>query len=96
MRRNAVRRRRGRARTPPIVYWVRSVGPEGKDRVAMYYKGVLRRDSDEGMRGDLRARPVSLGDGPYTAVYGRYDFEHEDGSPLFAEPHRTPPWSRGA
>ena len=63
-----------------VIYWVRSVGPDGKDRVPMYYKGRCDR-SDEGQRGyDIKARPVSLGEGPYTATYGGSDFELEDGS----------------
>lgn len=91
MKRRALKRRYGRSgkRPPPIVYWVRSIGPDGKDRVAMYYKGVLRSDSDEGSAGDVRARPVSLGDGPYTGTYGRYDFEHKDGTPLFTSNWRS-------
>jgi hypothetical protein len=63
-----------------IIYWVRSVGPNGKDRVPMFYKGLCNRE-DEGQIGfDIKARPVSLGAGDYTATYGGSDFENEDGT----------------
>ncbi len=62
-----------------VIYWVRSIGPDGKDRVPMYYKGRCDR-SDEGIVGrDIKARPVSLGEGDYTATYGGGDFEDESG-----------------
>jgi hypothetical protein len=78
-----LRRRYGHAgRRPRVIYWVRSVGPSGKDRVAMLYKGVLRRDTDEGMAGDIKARPAHLGPGPYTGVFGSDAFELEDGTPF--------------
>ena len=65
-----------------VVYWVRSSGLGGKDRVPMYYKGRCDR-SDEGQRGyDIKGRPVSLGEGDYTATYGGSDFEYEDGTPV--------------
>lgn len=65
-----------------VIYWVRSIGPTGKDRVAMYYRGRCSR-SDEGEIGyDIKARPVRLGKGAYTAVYGGGDFETKDGTPL--------------
>jgi hypothetical protein len=64
-----------------VIYWVRSVGINGKDRVPMFYKGKCDR-SDEGRVGyDVKARPVSLGEGEYTATYGGGDFETEDGRP---------------
>ncbi len=64
------------------IYWVRSVGPSGKDRVPMYFKGLCKR-ADEGWVGhDIQARPVSMGRGPYTATYGWDAFELEDGSPF--------------
>jgi hypothetical protein len=67
-----------------VIYWVRSIGPgAAKDRVAMYFKGQKQRNDDEGIRGDVMARPVSLGDGEYTATYGRSDFEDEGGTALF-------------
>ena len=65
-----------------IIYWVRSYGPDGKDRVPMFFKGLLRRDSDEGSAGDVKARPVELGPGPYTAVYGSDAFEWKNGQPI--------------
>lgn len=66
-----------------IIYWVQSVGPgDAKERVAMYFKGILTRNSDEGMRGDIRARPQHLGPGEYTATYGGDTFEHENGTPI--------------
>lgn len=65
-----------------VIYWVRSSGPDGKDRVPMFYKGRCDR-RDEGAVGfDIKARPVSLGVGDYTATYGGSDFEREDGTPI--------------
>jgi hypothetical protein len=66
--------------TDTIIYWVRSIGPDGKDRVPMYFKGVLTRKTDEGHPGDIQARPVHLGSGEYTATYGADDFEDENGN----------------
>lgn len=58
-----------------IVFWVRSVGPgDSKDRVPMYYKGRCRDHSEGEVGFDIRARPVTLGLGPYTATYGEDDF----------------------
>lgn len=78
---------RGRSSGSPtrerVIYWVASVGPGGKERVPMYFKGRLTRDTDEGSRGDVKARPVRLGPGPYVAVYGGDAFEDEAGRPLF-------------
>lgn len=65
-----------------VIYWVRSIGPNGKDRVPMLYKGRWTRDCADGARGDVKARPVSLGPGEFTATYGPDAFEHEDGSPV--------------
>lgn len=66
-----------------VIYWVRSVGPQGKERVPMYFLGQLRRNTDEGNVCDVKARPVALGKtGNYTAVYGAGDFEQEDGTPI--------------
>lgn len=66
-----------------IVYWVRSIGPNGKDRVPMVYKGRCRR-SDEGIVGvDVRLRPQFLGDGDYTVVVNPDDCENEDGTSAF-------------
>lgn len=63
-----------------VIYWVRSVGPGGKDRVPMYYRGRCSR-ADEGAIGhDIKARPTRLGKGAYTAVYGGGDFEYQDGT----------------
>lgn len=67
-----------------VIYWLRSIGPDGKDRVPMYFKGKLPRSGDEGRRGDIRARPISLGLGEYTGVFAPDDFEAEDGSKVFA------------
>lgn len=70
-------------RADTIIYWIRSIAAGGaKDRVPMYFKGRLGRDTDEGSRGDIQARPVSLGPGPYTATYGGGDFETEEGTPI--------------
>jgi hypothetical protein len=69
---------------PPdaIIFWVRSIGPKGKDRIPMYYKGRCDR-RDEGKVGyDIKGRPVSLGPGEYTGTYGGSDFEYEDGRPI--------------
>jgi RadC-like JAB domain len=68
-----------------VIYWVRSRSSAGKDRVPMYYCGRLTKDTDEGRRGDVRARPVRLGRGEYTAVYAPDDFEFENGDPVFVE-----------
>lgn len=65
-----------------IIYWVRSVGPSGKDRVAMYYKGRWGHNCEDGNKGDVRARPFSLGPGEYTATYNPDAFEMEDGTPV--------------
>ncbi len=63
-----------------VIYWVRGTGPDGKDRVPMFFKGACDR-ADEGAVGyDIKGRPVSLGKGEYTATYGGGDFENEDGS----------------
>jgi hypothetical protein len=62
-----------------IIYWVRSIGPDGKDRVPMYFKGRWTRNCADGMAGDIKARPVSLGPGEFTATYGARDFEYENG-----------------
>lgn len=69
--------------TNTVIYWVRSSGLNGKDRVAMYFKGRWDRACDDGARGDVKARPVSLGPGPFTATYAPDDFEDEQGRPLF-------------
>lgn len=65
-----------------VIFWVRGSGPDGKDRVPMFYKGRCDR-ADEGQRGfDIKARPVHLGPGDYTATYGGDAFEYEDGTPV--------------
>lgn len=67
-----------------LIYWVRSIGPGKKtDLVPMYFCGRLTRDTDEGARGDVKARPEKLGPGDYTAVYGAGDFLDKDGRPIF-------------
>jgi hypothetical protein len=54
-----------------MIYWERARGPgNARDLVAMYFKGRLTRNTDEGQRGDVKARPYHLGPGEYTAVYG--------------------------
>jgi hypothetical protein len=69
-------------RLDAIIFWVRSVGPSGKDRIPMYFKGLCDR-RDEGQVGyDVKGRPVSLGTGEYTGTYGGGDFEYEDGRPI--------------
>ena len=65
-----------------IIYWVRSSGPEGKDRVPMYYKGRCDARDEGRIYHDIKARPVSLGPGKYTGVYGETDFEYEDDTPV--------------
>lgn len=67
---------------PTIIYWVRSDGPSGKDRVPMFYKGTWQRDCADGLAGDIRVRPVSLGDGAFTCTVGADACECEDGSPF--------------
>jgi hypothetical protein len=67
--------------TDRVIYWVRSVGPSGKERVAMFYKGRWGATCPDGSHGDVRARPVSLGPGPFTGTYAPDAFENEDGSP---------------
>jgi hypothetical protein len=58
-----------------IIYWVRSWGSDGDELVPMYYKGRCDR-RDEGRVGhDIKARPVTLGLGEYTATYGALDFK---------------------
>jgi hypothetical protein len=66
-----------------VIYWVRSVGASGKDRIPMYFKGRWDRDCADGCRGDVRGRPVSLGPGEFTGTFNPDDFELEDGSPAF-------------
>ena len=66
-----------------VIYWVRSVGTDGKDRVPMFFKGRWDRNCEDGMRGDVRARPIHLGPGEFTATYNPDDFEDEAGAPLF-------------
>lgn len=66
-----------------IIYWVRSMGPgPTKDRVPMYYKGQWARNCEDGQRGDVRARPVALGPGAFTATYAPDAFETVDGDPV--------------
>lgn len=65
-----------------VIYWVRSTGPDGKDRIPMLYKGRWARDCEDGKRGDVRARPLCLGPGEFTATYGPDDFEYEDGTAI--------------
>lgn len=53
------------------IFWERSRGPgDARDLVPMFFKGRLSRNTDEGLRGDVKARPKHLGYGEYTAVYG--------------------------
>lgn len=74
-------RTRTRLKINQIIYWVRSVYAGGeKDLVPVYYKERCYR-ADEGEVGyDIKARPVSLGEGDYTATYGGGAFELEDGT----------------
>lgn len=66
-----------------IIYWVRSTGPGNvKDRVPMYFKGRLSKNCQDGLRGDVKARPVSLGQGEFTSTYNHTDFELENGTPV--------------
>jgi hypothetical protein len=66
-----------------IIYWVRSVGPGGKDRVPVYFKGRWAHTCADGQRGDVKARPVKLGVGQFTATYAPDAFEYEDGEPVW-------------
>lgn len=66
-----------------VIYWVRSIGPEGKDRVPMYYRGMCNKASEGAIGEDVKARPVRLGKGAYTAVYGGGDFEDKEGNSLY-------------
>jgi hypothetical protein len=89
------RRRFGNATTAPryglpkmndIIYWIRSEGPGSKrDLVRVYFKGRLTRDSDEGRRGDVKARPTELGSGDYTAVYAPSDFLNATGEHIWPD-----------
>jgi hypothetical protein len=65
-----------------VIYWVSSVGPSGKERVPMFFKGRWGRNCDDGQKGDVRARPTSLGPGEFTATYNPDSFEMEDGTPI--------------
>lgn len=65
-----------------VIYWVRSYWTGGKDRVAMYYKGRWKNNCADGMRGDVRARPVQLGPGEFTATYAPDAFETESGEAI--------------
>ena len=65
-----------------VIYWVRSIGPSGKDRVPMYFKGTWTRDCADGLKGDVKARPIKLGPGAFTATYNPNDFETKDGAPI--------------
>jgi hypothetical protein len=73
-----------------IIYWVRSSGG-GKpdDLVPMYFKGRLMRDTDEGRHGDIQARPVRLGKGPYVATYGGDDFVDREGRHIMTQHKRS-------
>ncbi len=79
-----LRRRYGHAHSVPrlnsIIFWERSSGGGTRDLVPMYFKGRLTRNTDEGSRGDVKARPQHLGPGPYTAVYAPDTFVHAGGS----------------
>ncbi len=66
-----------------VIYWVRSWGPgDVKDRVPMYFKGTWKRDNENGLAGDVKARSVELGPGEFTATYSPDAFETEDGEPV--------------
>ena len=58
-----------------IINWVRSEGPRGKELIPMYYKGQWKHSCEDGRMGDVKARPVSLGPGPFTATYNPDAFE---------------------
>jgi hypothetical protein len=63
---------------------VRSTGPgDHKDLEPMYFVGRLTRNTDEGQRGDIRARPTRLGKGEYTGVYAPSDFMDVNGRSLW-------------
>lgn len=65
-----------------VIYWVRSNGPAGKDRVPMYFRGRCRRASEGEVGYDVQARPTRLGVGRYVGVYGGGDFEDRDGNAI--------------
>jgi hypothetical protein len=62
-----------------VLYWNR-----GDERIPVYFKGRWARDCEDGRRGDVRARPVHLGQGPFTVTYAADCMELEDGTPAFA------------
>lgn len=65
---------------PPIdtvVYWNR-----GDKRIPVYFKGRWDRNCEDGMRGDVKARPINLGPGEFTVTYGASDVEDEAGNTL--------------
>lgn len=67
-----------------VIYWIRSEGPGDKrDLVRMYFKGRLTRATDEGRRGDIKARHTDMGPGDYTAVYAPSDFLNATGEHIW-------------
>jgi hypothetical protein len=72
----------GRPAINDVIYWVRGKDAKGKDRVPMYFKGQWGRNNEDGMRGDVKGRPIHLGNGQFTGTYGMHDFEDEDGNPI--------------
>ncbi len=91
VKRHVLRKRYGHAKPRygypeigDVIYWERSVGPgDARDLVPVFFKGRLTRDTDEGMRGDVRARPKSLGPGEYTAVYAADTFINATGERIW-------------
>ncbi len=65
-----------------VIYWIQSVGLKGKERVPMYFKGRWARDCEDGSAGDVKVRPVRLGEGPFTMTVSPDCCENEDGSPV--------------
>lgn len=66
-----------------VIYWVRSTFRGVKERVPMFYKGRWERDCENGAKGDVKVRPVSLGPGEFTTTINPDDCETVDGKPAF-------------
>lgn len=56
-----------------VIVWIRGIGPG--NAVPMFFKGRWAKDCADGTRGDIKARPVSLGQGEFTATYSPDAFE---------------------
>jgi hypothetical protein len=45
----------------------------GDKDIHMYFKGYWTRDCKDGRKGDVRGRPIFLGDGPFTITVAPSD-----------------------